>query len=94
MERMAINAIIQGTDADIMKRAMVRIHEMCDHEIARPLLQIHDEMIYEIRDDMISETVLKIREIMELSGALLVPLTVEVAVGKRWGELKLFSVKS
>ena len=94
MERMAINAIIQGTDADIMKRAMVRIHETCDHEIARPLLQIHDEMIYEIRDDMISETVLKIREIMESSGALLVPLTVEVAVGKRWGELKPFSVKS
>ena len=88
MERMAVNAIVQGTDADIIRRAMVRIHKACDHGSVRPLLQIHDEMIYEIRDNMANEIIPKIREMMELSGGLRVPLTVGVSVGKRWGELK------
>lgn len=92
-ERMAVNAIVQGTDADIMKRAMVRIHEACDHDVARPLLQIHDEMVYEIRDDAVTVMVPKIRKIMESSGSLRVPLTVGVSVGKRWGEMRQFGDK-
>lgn len=93
MERMAVNAVVQGTDADIMKRAMARVHEACDRDIVQPLLQIHDEMIYEIHDDAVAAMIPKIREIMELSGALRVPLTVGVSIGKRWGEMREFGDK-
>ncbi|HEY4497631.1 MAG TPA: DNA polymerase I [Candidatus Paceibacterota bacterium] len=93
MERMAVNAIVQGTDADIVKRAMVRVHKLCDYDIVRPLLQIHDEMIYEIRDDVVAAMIPKIREIMESSGSLRVPVTVGVSIGKRWGEMRKFGDK-
>ena len=68
-ERMAINAPLQGTQSDIIKLAMVRVDEMIEKEKARTdaylLLQVHDELVYEIRTERVAELSTKIREIME-----------------------------
>jgi len=80
-ERMAINHPIQGTAADIIKMAMVAI------SIPKLLLQIHDELLFEIEDGKIEETYPKIKNIMESVYSLSVPLVVEVSSGKSWGEL-------
>lgn len=94
-ERMAINAPIQGTSADIVKIAMARIYAMTlkegiDKEV-RPLLQIHDELMYEVKEDLIDTVVPKIRAIMEdiipPKDIFGITLTTGFAEGKNWGEL-------
>ena len=85
MERMAVNAIIQGTDADIMKQAMILVHKEFSGAHVRPILQIHDEMIYEILDKELEKTIPKMKKIMEQVASLSVPLTVAVKTGKQWG---------
>ena len=91
MDRMSLNAVIQGTDADIVKYAMVKIHEKFDSDTVRPLLQIHDELIYEIRDDILEATVPLMRRSMEQAVDIGVPLSVEVKTGARWGSLTRFT---
>lgn len=91
MERMAVNAVIQGTDADIVKLAMVAVHKKLDSAKIRPILQIHDELLYEVADDMIKEAVPRIRRIMEGVYELAVPLSVDVKIGKSWGSLKIYA---
>ena len=96
-ERMAINAPLQGTQADIIKFAMVRIDEMLKKERADEdaylLLQVHDELVYEIRAERVAELSAKIKEIMEsvLDGRLpasrQVPITVVPKAGPNWGEM-------
>lgn len=88
MERMAVNAAIQGTDADIMKQAMILVDQKCDNALVQPLIQIHDEMIYEIPRAHVDEYAKKIVAIMSGVARLEVPLTVHVKVGPRWGEFK------
>lgn len=95
MERMAANAVIQGTDADIVKLAMSKVYKAFSGQEAYLLLQIHDELLYEIRDDIIKTVVPKIKQIMEsicdspnIKERFLVPLSVDVKIGKRWGSLK------
>jgi DNA polymerase-1 len=94
-ERMAINAPIQGTSADIVKIAMARIdayvrEEGLEKEI-RPLLQIHDELMYEIKDSLIKTAASKIQAIMENiippKDIFGITLTTSFAEGKDWGEL-------
>lgn len=87
-ERMAINMPIQGLTADIMKLAMIAVYEhFRGNEAVKMILQIHDEIILEVNED-ISETVAKeAKEIMEKVYSLAVPLTVDVKIGKNWGEL-------
>ncbi len=87
MDRMALNAVIQGTDADIVKYAMVNIRTLFDPEEVRLLLQIHDELIYEIRDDIVKSTIPRMRRAMEEVVDIGVPLSVEVRTGARWGSL-------
>ncbi|MEN9614263.1 MAG: polymerase polymerase protein [Candidatus Parcubacteria bacterium] len=95
-ERMAINAPIQGTEADIIKLAMVQIDAYLKKEklldSARILLQVHDELVYEIKEDLVEKIAPKIRKIMEevidpkdVSGIV---CTAEASVGDNWGELK------
>lgn len=95
-ERAAINAPIQGTEADVIKLAMVRIHEFLEARSqkleARMLLQVHDELVFEVKEGSEDEIVPKLREIMEsvispqdASGII---LTTEASVGKNWGEMK------
>ena len=94
-ERMAINAPLQGTSADIIKLAMVHADKMLEEEKAEQdaylLLQVHDELVYEIRSERSGVLGAKIQEIME--SALIgkethgVPLSATVKVGKDWGSM-------
>ncbi|MFA5154830.1 MAG: DNA polymerase I [Patescibacteria group bacterium] len=89
-ERMAINTPLQGTAADIIKAAMVKVAELIqgrDNEI-RLLLQVHDELIFEIRKDVINKYIPPIKKIMEGVLELKVPIIVDSASGDNWGELK------
>jgi DNA polymerase-1 len=89
-ERMAINTPLQGTAADLIKIAMVEVEKMIkghEDEI-RMLLQIHDELIFEIKKDKLETYLPKIKKIMESELKLRVPIIVEENVGKNWGELK------
>ena len=95
-ERMAINAPLQGTSADIVKLAMVRADEMIEKEKAGGdaylLLQVHDELVYEIRDERINELAPKIKDIMEsvLSNEETrgVPIIATMKSGPDWGSMK------
>ncbi|MBI2888750.1 MAG: hypothetical protein HYY10_02385 [Candidatus Liptonbacteria bacterium] len=90
-ERAAINHPIQGLGADIMKRAMIGMREEFRargwDETAHLLLSIHDELLLEVRDDMMEAIAPRARAIMEQAYPLKVPLTVKVAAGKDWGHL-------
>ncbi|MCI0582205.1 MAG: DNA polymerase I [Chloroflexi bacterium] len=85
-ERMAINMPIQGTAADIVKIAMIRLHARLAAEgfRARPLLQVHDELLLEVPRDEVERLVPVLREVMEGALPLDVPLTVDVKVGDDW----------
>jgi len=85
-ERMAINMPIQGTAADIMKIAMIRVARRLRDEgfRARLLLQVHDELLLEVPRDEVDRLVPVLRETMEGALALDVPLTVDVKVGDDW----------
>lgn len=95
-ERMAINAPIQGTQADVVKIAMVRAHEYIQsnklEKDARLVLQVHDELVYEIKDSLVKQVTNAVKEIMEsvLSPEEThgVPLVVDVAVGSDWGTME------
>ena len=87
-ERQAINAPIQGTAADIIKRAMIRLPAaLAKRELdADMLLQVHDELIFEIHEDELDEVPPKIEELMESAFEMDVPLKVEAGIGKNWLE--------
>ena len=95
-ERMAINAPIQGTEADVIKLAMVRVAEYLKREKLEqdvfPLLQVHDELIYEIREEKAAAVSEEIEKIMEsvIDPAKTSGVTLEAKgnIGKDWGELK------
>ena len=85
-ERMAINMPIQGTAADIVKIAMIRLDERlrAGGFRARPLLQVHDELLLEVPRDEVDRLVPLLRETMESALPLDVPLTVDIKVGDDW----------
>jgi len=94
-ERMAINAPLQGTQADIIKIAMVRIHDLIAKEFPNDValvLQIHDELIFEVASEKISEFAPKAKHMMESvltrEQADGVPITVSSEAGQNWGEMK------
>jgi len=88
VERMAINMPIQGMSADIVKLAMIKVYEKFkDYSQVKMLLQIHDEIIFEVKEEIADETGKKIKEIMESVYKLKVPLTVDVKIGDNWGEI-------
>lgn len=99
-ERMAINAPIQGTQADIIKLAMVRIEEYRkEHSLYDDLhltMQVHDELVFEVREKRLKELAPELVRIMEsvlpLSETKGVALAVECEVGKNWGEVKKYEV--
>jgi DNA polymerase-1 len=85
-ERMAINMPIQGTAADIVKIAMIRLDErlLAGGFRARPLLQVHDELLLEVPRDEVERLIPLLRETMESALPLDVPLTVDIKVGDDW----------
>ena len=87
-ERAAINAPMQGTAADIMKIAMIDIHKWLASSKfdARMIMQVHDEVILEVKDQDTAEVEKKVSEIMQDAAKLRVPLEVESGIAKNWGE--------
>ncbi|MBW2699200.1 MAG: DNA polymerase I [Deltaproteobacteria bacterium] len=88
-ERMAQNTPIQGTAADIIKRAMVDIHQALSEQgmRSRMILQVHDELMFEVPDDELDLLENLVREKMEHGVQLEVPLVVDVHVGLSWDEV-------
>ena len=89
-ERMAINSPIQGSAADIIKMAMIEIYDkIIKKELdIKMLLQVHDELIFEVNENKVDYYCNKIKEIMENITILKVPLIVEISKGKNWGQMK------
>ena len=89
-ERMAINAPVQGTAADLIKIAMTRLHrELSSRALpARLLLQVHDELVLEVRSGSEDEAAALVREVMEGAATLSVPLKVDIGTGTSWADLK------
>ncbi|RRN79462.1 DNA polymerase I [Pseudoxanthomonas sp. SGD-10] len=87
-ERAAINAPMQGTAADIIKRAMIAVDAwLAPHaDRARMLLQVHDELVFEADEAFVPELVERVRERMSAAAQLSVPLVVDVGVGDNWDE--------
>jgi DNA polymerase-1 len=87
-ERAAINAPLQGSAADIIKRAMIRMPDaLKDAGLgARMLLQVHDELLFEVADSEVEATAACVKEVMEGAAHLSVPLTVETGAGRNWNE--------
>jgi DNA polymerase I len=89
-ERMAINMPVQGTSADIIKVAMINLyHEMeKKHLASKMLLQVHDELVFEVPDEELDLMRKLVSDIMESAVKLNVPVKVDTKVGKNWGEMK------
>ena len=87
--REAVNTLFQGSAADLIKLSMIKIYKKYkNNDKMRLLLQIHDELIFEIKDEFVESFTEEIREIMESIYTLNVPLKVSVAIGNSWQELK------
>ena len=89
-KRAAINAPIQGTAADVIRRAMVQMPNAISHLPAKMLLQVHDELIFEVSKDALNETTEVVRNIMEKASEpvvkLDVPLVVDAGFGNNWAD--------
>ena len=94
-ERMAVNMPVQGTSADLLKLAMIKVHDLVHKEKAeenvKMLLNIHDELLFEIKDALLSEWAVKIREIMENIHKLGVPLIADAKLGQNWSKMSPIS---
>jgi DNA polymerase I len=87
-ERAAINAPMQGTAADVIKRAMIAVDAWCAREDApaRLIMQVHDELVLEVRSDAVGRVMEAVRERMTAAAELRVPLRVDVGTGANWDE--------
>jgi len=87
-ERSAINAPMQGTAADIIKRAMISVDAWCTQAgaPARLIMQVHDELVLEVRADAVAQVSTTVREHMVSAATLSVPLRVDIGAGANWDE--------
>ncbi|MEQ9770532.1 DNA polymerase I [Pectobacterium jejuense] len=87
-ERAAINAPMQGTAADIIKKAMIAIDDWLQKDTpkVKMIMQVHDELVFEIHDSVIEESISKIKALMEGCMQLNVPLQVDIGTGMNWDE--------
>ena len=85
-ERAAINAPLQGSAADIIKIAMIEVEKMLPKDQAKMLLQVHDELVFEVDENIADELAPKLAEVMQSVLQISVPLIVEVGKGKNWDE--------
>jgi DNA polymerase-1 len=87
-ERSAINAPMQGTAADIIKRAMITVDRWCQDEQvpARLIMQVHDELVLEVRTDFLAQARIEVGARMNGAAQLAVPLRVEIGSGPNWDE--------
>ena len=93
-ERVAVNLPVQGTAADILKRAMIDLYQAMGPQSrgpawrARMILTVHDELLFEARREAADEVAALVKERMERAADLAVPLTVDVGIGENWKEAK------
>jgi DNA polymerase-1 len=88
-ERATVNMPIQGTAADIMKRAMIRVAAALDEvKHARMILTVHDELLFEVPESAAEEIAALVKDRMQSAAALKVPLTVDIGIGQNWMEAK------
>lgn len=88
-ERAAINAPMQGTAADVIKMAMIKVDDWIAKNASDDvtmMMQVHDELVFEIKEDKIDDYVSTIKTLMESAATLNVPLDVEVGIGENWDE--------
>ncbi|WP_343377633.1 DNA polymerase [Buchnera aphidicola (Formosaphis micheliae)] len=96
-QRTAINATIQGTTSDIMKLSMIKIHHLLKTKYtltAKMIMQIHDELIFEIQQMQAHNICQEIKKIMENSCKLDIPVCVNVKLGKNWGDISSSVIKN
>jgi DNA polymerase I len=88
-ERVTVNLPIQGSAADIMKRAMIDVHAaLASSQDARMILTVHDELLFEVPENRAEEVAQVVRDRMQAAAPLVVPLTVDIGVGKNWKDAK------
>jgi len=88
-ERTAINAPMQGTAADIIKRAMITVdRQLQSRTDARMIMQVHDELVFEVAEDQVESLIQQVSTIMESAAELVVPLKVDSGVGDNWDEAR------
>lgn len=91
-ERMAVNMPVQGTQADLIKKAMIDVAEYCDKNYSidqvKMLLQVHDELVFEVDTKLVEKIVPKIKSLMSDVTKLKVPIEVNIGAGDNWGEAK------
>jgi DNA polymerase-1 len=88
-ERVTVNMPIQGTAADIMKRAMIHVHAALErYPNARAILTVHDELLFEVPKAEADEVADVVRETMQSAASLKVPITVDVGIGENWKDAK------
>ncbi len=88
-ERAAINAPMQGTAADIIKTAMIKMSEWIKNQSAgniKMVMQVHDELVFEVKDAFVKQYCTEIKKIMENCYQLSVPLKVDIGIGNNWDE--------
>jgi len=87
-ERSAINAPMQGTAADIIKKAMITVHDWLTSEQpgARMIMQVHDELVFEVEEKRIDDVRAQVIELMNGAAELSVPLKVDAGIGSNWDE--------
>jgi DNA polymerase-1 len=83
---MALNAPVQGSAADIIKLAMIRVDQALEATAARMVLTVHDELVFEVPEDVVTEVSDAVRKEMEAAYELSVPLRVDIGRGRTWAE--------
>ncbi len=91
-ERAALNTPVQGSTADFITLAMVRLHQTLPRDTARLLLQVHDELLLETRADALPEVAKQVKRLMEGGISLSIPVVVEQKVGENWGDILPISI--
>jgi DNA polymerase-1 len=87
-ERESVNTVFQGSAADLIKLSMNKLYKEMQSEEGKMLLQIHDELIFEVKEELASNYAQQAQEIMENIYQLSIPLKCSVSIGKNWGALK------
>jgi|WetSurMetagenome_2_1015567.scaffolds.fasta_scaffold09730_2 DNA polymerase I len=90
-ERMAVNTPLQGTNADMTKKSMILAQKLIDEKYSdsvKMIIQVHDELVFEMREDKMKEAAGRIQDIMRNILQLKVPVVVDIEVGDNWGELE------
>ena len=92
-ERSAVNSPVQGTAADIIKEAMVKLNEelRIKNLETKMILQVHDELVFEVPEKELKKAVPMVKSVMETAFPLSVPLVVDLKIGKNWGEMKPYA---